>query len=641
MSSKPNILFILVDELRFPSVFPKGIKDANAFIKKFMPNLYTLWEKGVKFSNYHTAASACTPARGTLITGLYSQQTWLNCTLTSEPYTLPAAPGSGYDPTGAPTLNPAFPTYGRLLRETANYRTPYIGKWHVSTLDPSKKGLGLEPYGFEGYVYPDPIAYNLQGTVGYQPEYPSDLDTANAVVNWFNIENERYETYDDYEPEPWCLTVGFVNPHDREFFWAGTEIEKYNGLFEEKGGSAFVNYGADDGGGAPPIQPKDNPLKTPPKLDYDTTPPNWESAEQLEANKPPTQYVMRNFQALTWGGATDDETETEFSLGDYPGKPLPFQMGNAPFNYWERGMDSYTQVMQEVDKRIGDVLAGLATLPEDVQNNTVITFASDHGEFSGAHGFLSGKMGTVYKEAYNIPLIVVDPSNRFVAETDIMRDQFVSSVDLLRMFVNIGNEGRQDWLKGELKQLYGNRLDLMPLLKSAEAKGRDYLLLVTDELIPGFLNFNKSPIHIIGLLNKEGKLGTYSHWKPNTDEIMTSAEAGFASEYYDYLKANGHLELDNDTSHKNVEPLTEKLLNDIIPNELRAKLPEGILREAGLEAKQNYLDYLYTVSTYTLRSAMQSSSTDTDSDTANDDDSNNETTFTNHFTKVHAFGRSF
>ena len=27
--ARPNILFLLVDELRFPSVFPKGIKDAG------------------------------------------------------------------------------------------------------------------------------------------------------------------------------------------------------------------------------------------------------------------------------------------------------------------------------------------------------------------------------------------------------------------------------------------------------------------------------------------------------------------------------------------------------------------------------------------------------------------------------------
>src|SRR5947209_19075572 len=74
---KPNILFILVDELRFPSVFPAGVNSVDEFLSRFMPNVYSLWQQGVKFGSHYTAASACTPSRGVLITGLYSQQTWV------------------------------------------------------------------------------------------------------------------------------------------------------------------------------------------------------------------------------------------------------------------------------------------------------------------------------------------------------------------------------------------------------------------------------------------------------------------------------------------------------------------------------------------------------------------------------------
>ena len=197
---KPNILFILVDELRFPSVFPKGTNNAGEFFQKYMPNVYRIWKKGVKFSNYQTAASACTPARGTLLTGLYSQQTWLCCTLTAPPDATPDT-----DIPHAPTLKPQFPTYGKLLRE-AGYQTPYIGKWHVSLLDPDAEGLGLEPYGFDGKVYADPVGYNLQGTVGYGEDYPNDQDIADVAVEW--LQNEGETEGDD----PWCLTVSFVNP---------------------------------------------------------------------------------------------------------------------------------------------------------------------------------------------------------------------------------------------------------------------------------------------------------------------------------------------------------------------------------------------------------------------------------------------
>src|SRR5271167_1643696 len=117
---KPNILFILVDELRYPTVFPGDIQTPGDFLSNYMPHVYlNLWQKGVKFGNYNTAANACTPSRGVLITGLYSQQNWLLATILSTPY--PPAP-----PPKQPILNPAYPTFGRLL-QAAGYRTPYIG----------------------------------------------------------------------------------------------------------------------------------------------------------------------------------------------------------------------------------------------------------------------------------------------------------------------------------------------------------------------------------------------------------------------------------------------------------------------------------------------------------------------------------
>jgi arylsulfatase A-like enzyme len=40
----------------------------------------------------------------------------------------------------------------------------------------------------------------------------------------------------------------------------------------------------------------------------------------------------------------------------------------------------------------------------------VFVFVSDHGEYAGAHGLLSGKMGPAYEECIGVPLIVTDPS---------------------------------------------------------------------------------------------------------------------------------------------------------------------------------------------------------------------------------------
>jgi arylsulfatase A-like enzyme len=162
---KPNILFILVDELRYPTEFPDDIKTPQQFLKRFMPHVHSLWTRGVKFGEYHNAANACTPSRGVMITGLYSQQTWLGTTITSSPLQ--------EQPKLQPVLNSAFPTYGKLLRSNG-YLTPYIGKWHVSI--PSQPTNTLQDYGFDYYpTYFDPIGFNLQGTYARNPPFTMTL----------------------------------------------------------------------------------------------------------------------------------------------------------------------------------------------------------------------------------------------------------------------------------------------------------------------------------------------------------------------------------------------------------------------------------------------------------------------------------
>jgi len=75
--AQPNIIFIHVDEMRFPMHLPANASTPDAFLAEYMPNLYSLWTKGVKFKRYFTAAADCTPGRGTFVTGLYAYQTGL------------------------------------------------------------------------------------------------------------------------------------------------------------------------------------------------------------------------------------------------------------------------------------------------------------------------------------------------------------------------------------------------------------------------------------------------------------------------------------------------------------------------------------------------------------------------------------
>ncbi len=582
--AQPNILVIKVDQLRFPTVFPSGIDSAGQFLQQFMPNLYQLWQNGVKFAGHYTAASACTPARGTIFTGLYSQQSWLVNTILAAPYSKVSA---------QPWLNPAFPTYGKLLRRVG-YQTPYIGKWHVSI--PPASTSRLEAYGFEGLTYYDPTGANLQGTYGDETNgYHNDAFIAAQGAKWLQDHGSS--------SQPWCLEVSFINPHDKEFYWAGTEFQTYNNLFPPQGSHGpFTYYSYNQQADKPPLVTWDeDQLKSPTPLGYPAVPPNWESADTLAKTKPSTQTYARLFQEGVWGGVSDDPAQQGFTIAPYPPAPYaplaskfgpPLGVGVAPYSYWQRSLDSYTQSMQVTDSAIGTVLAQFTQLPASVQNNTVIVFMSDHGEFAGAHGFASGKVGTLYDEAYHVPLIVVDPSGRFTADIDTPRQGLTSSVDILPLLVSLGHRGSRDWLRGTLGWIYAERHDLLPMLQSSQAAGRDYVLLATDDTGVPYYNFNNSPRHLVAMRTQELKFGIYAHWHGNTAQIAN--DDTLETEFYDYSTADGQAELDNistsNPSDPRIRQLQQMLLGYLIPNVLRVPLP-GTFGGAQEVSKLAYLAY--------------------------------------------------
>ena len=580
---QPNILFILVDELRWPSVFPVGIHSPEQYFRRFMPRLYEhIWKRGVKFSNYHTAACACTPARGTILTGLYSHQSWLMTTITTDPH--------------CPPLNPAFPTFGKLL-EAAGYTTPYFGKWHVSV--PSGPS-DTAPYGFHWFSPPDPTGSNLQGTYGARamppdtPPFHNDAYTTNQALNYL----QHVKPTDG----PWCLTIGYVNPHDREFFPAGTEFVTFTKLFDDYNQNKppdgqlkqFLDYTH-----TPPIvNPIINQLKSPPFFGYPFLPPNWQDPKNYAAaGKPTTHAYMQQFSAAVWGGVTTNPRQRGFQVLPYPDGPdgaTGYGVGYAPFYYWQRGLDSYTQITQILDQQIGFVIDQLYQLPRSIRENTIIIFASDHGEYSGAHGFVQGKIGTVYEEATHIPLIVMDPSGRFTDDTNFIRTGLCSSVDLLNMFVTLGHKGDTRWLtRYPYDQIYGNRLDMYSMLKSRSAPGRSYLLFATDEISPNYFNFNGSPTNIVGLRTEDNKTGVYSDWLQDTTTIDPST---VQLEFYDYATEPGRLELISHPNAPGAEEGYDALVNNYIPNELAAPLPgdpsnPNSLRAQQLQSEAEHLAY--------------------------------------------------
>lgn len=601
-STQPNVLFILVDQMRLPKFFPTGINSADDFIKTFMPNTYTLWKRGVKFSNHYIAATACGPSRSTLVTGLYTQQTWCAATY---------APALGNTP---PELSPEMPTYGKLF-QAAGYDTPYMGKWHLS--GPWKTGMAR--YGFDGITEQYQLdAGNLQGTYsdpnyvdsdGKVEPFYNDEFIAETAANWL----QKKRTGD----RPWCLTVGLQNPHDYQFFPSGTEFKTFTNLFTSAAANPSKSIQA--------VTYSSQPSAT--GVDWDTNvfnnfnasayaypavPPNWESLDSLWAKKPKFQILCRQWNGMQFGGASESPSDVSFSVKPYPDTSYVYAgfspyvpgtttttLGNsvAPYSYWQRGMAAYTLSMEIVDKSIGRVLE---SIPDDVYRNTIIVFTSDHGEQAGSHGFVSNKSGEIYDETIHVPLIVVDPTGKFTGDLAQERTQITSSIDLVAMMVSFAYGGTRSCLTGDNATLYNKRFDMFPLLKSAAAGGRDYALFSTDETVSLWQDFvtapndvkNQTAGHILGLITKTSKLGIYSNWTPGTVAITNDGRQ--EGEFYDLTTADAKLELDNQYSSSayaaRVTLMKNQLINDLLPNEMRAPLPNSLLT-AQNSAKQQLIDH--------------------------------------------------
>jgi arylsulfatase A-like enzyme len=126
-SKKPNILFIVGDDMGYADVGFHGCKDIPT------PNLDALAKSGVNFTSGYVSAPYCSPSRAALLTGRYQQKF-----------------GHEFNPTSRETGLPLTETTIANRLKAVGYTTGLVGKWHLGNLPemhPQKRGFD-EFFGF-------------------------------------------------------------------------------------------------------------------------------------------------------------------------------------------------------------------------------------------------------------------------------------------------------------------------------------------------------------------------------------------------------------------------------------------------------------------------------------------------------------
>jgi len=182
-SPRPNILFIVGDDMGYSDVGFQGCKDIPT------PNLDALAASGVRFTSGYVSGPYCSPTRAGLLTGHYQTRF-----------------GHEFNPAGGSS---GLPLSERTIADrlkAAGYVTGLVGKWHLGAqpeFHPQKRGFD-EFYGFLGGAHD----YFKSAGILRGAEQVTELDYTTDAFG-----REAVAFIERHKGEPWFLYLAFNAVH--------------------------------------------------------------------------------------------------------------------------------------------------------------------------------------------------------------------------------------------------------------------------------------------------------------------------------------------------------------------------------------------------------------------------------------------
>lgn len=220
--SRPNIIFILVDDLGYGDVGCYGQERIKT------PSLDRMAAEGLRFTQGYAGCTVCAPSRCVLMTGLHGGHARVRGNMDAT------KPGAALEADDV--------TVARVLHD-AGYATGIVGKWGLG--EPKKNQQGLpRRQGFDyffGYMkhgqahnyYPDFLWRNesvvkLPNVISNDPALKHNVAEKKVQYSHDLFAEEALKFVRDHKDEPFFLYVAFTIPHaNDEAGDRGMEVPDY------------------------------------------------------------------------------------------------------------------------------------------------------------------------------------------------------------------------------------------------------------------------------------------------------------------------------------------------------------------------------------------------------------------------------
>ncbi|MHC4557513.1 MAG: sulfatase-like hydrolase/transferase, partial [Planctomycetota bacterium] len=195
LSSKPNILTILVDDLGYGDLSSYGAKNLRT------PNIDKLIASGMRFDNFYANCPVCSPTRASLLTGRYPDLVGVPGVIRTH-----ARNNWGY-------LAPQAVPLPKLLKP-AGYHTAIVGKWHLgltSPNTPTERGFD-HFHGFLGDMMDDYYKHRRHG-YNYMRLNEKEIDPQGHATDLFTKWAIDYIAERAKSIQPFFLYLAYNAPH--------------------------------------------------------------------------------------------------------------------------------------------------------------------------------------------------------------------------------------------------------------------------------------------------------------------------------------------------------------------------------------------------------------------------------------------